>query len=180
MSEPMAEGTSAVNLTLKETIALATETAEAQFDAIEAEDGHDAAEQAVGVRVATLRLIMCAVRDRDASARTRGDCDGCPDESVRDVLRTMAEQRRVSAKEFDETGRIADAERERGELAVIEEFLPKPLGEDELTEAVRDVVEDLEADSLKDLGRCMSTLKARYPGKIDSRTAGKVMRETLT
>lgn len=179
MSEPMAEGTSALKLTLKETIALATEEVAAQFAQIEAEDGHQAAERAIGVRLATLRLIMCAVNDRDASARTRGDCDGCPEESVRDVLRTMAEQRRISAKEYDEAGRIADAERERGELAVIEEFLPKPLAEAELTEAVRDVVEDLEAESLKDLGRCMSTLKARYPGKIDSRTAGKVMREAL-
>ncbi|MEO0465623.1 MAG: GatB/YqeY domain-containing protein [Pseudomonadota bacterium] len=179
MSEPMAEGNSALKLSIKDTIALSADEAESQFNRIEAEDGHDAAEQAVGVRLATLRLIRCAVRDRDASARTRGDCDGCPEQAVTDVLVTMSNQREISAREFEESGRAADAERERAELAVIEEFLPKPLAEAELTDAVRDVVEDLQAGSLKDLGRCMSALKKRHPGKIDSRTAGKVMRDTL-
>ena len=132
-----------------------------------------------GVRASTLRLVACAVRDRDVSARRRGECEGCPDAGVREVLMTMAEQRRISAREFDESGRIADAEREREELAVIEEFLPQLLKGEALEVAVQDVVEDLEATTLKDLGRCMSTLKARYPGRIDSQKAGKAVREAL-
>lgn len=131
------------------------------------------------VRASTLRLIACAIRDRDVTARRRGDCEGCPDEGVQDVLETMAEQRRVSAREFDESGRIADAEREREELAVIEAFLPQPLKGEALEVAVQDVVEDLEASNLKDLGRCISTLKERYPGRIDPQKAGKAVREAL-
>ncbi len=131
------------------------------------------------VRASTLRLVSCAVRDRDVTARRRGESGGCPDAGVREVLETMAEQRRVSAREFDESGRIVDAEREREELEVIREFLPQPLKGEALEAAVHDVVEDLEASNLKDLGRCISTLKERYPGRIDPQKAGKAVREAL-
>ncbi|MEM1150040.1 MAG: GatB/YqeY domain-containing protein [Pseudomonadota bacterium] len=168
----MAELDSAEISSLKTRIAEALSAAEARVESGEASPSE-------ATRAATLRLITCAIRDRDASARTRGDCDGCPEASVRDVLDTMAAQRRVSSKEFEEAGRIEDAERERDELEVIEEFLPKPLANDELDVAVKTVVEELEASTLKDLGKCMSTLKARYPGKIDSRAAGMAVRRAL-
>ncbi len=131
------------------------------------------------IRAATLRLINCAVRDRDVAARSKGDCAGCAEEGVREVLQTMADQRRQSALEYDEAGRIADAEREREELAVIEAFLPKPLEGTELQTAVSDVVDDLDARRLTDVGRCMSALKARYPGRIDPAAAGRAVRAAL-
>lgn len=171
----MAEFDSARHIRLKDRIAAELAAAESRL----ASDAEGGANPALEVRAATLRLIRCAVRDRDASARTRGDCDGCQDTVVRNVLTTMAEQRRISSREYEEAGRIEDAERERAELAVIEEFLPKPLGGEALEAAVRDVVDDLEASTLKDLGKCMSTLKARYPGVIDSRAAGKAVRRAL-
>lgn len=171
----MAELDSAPKIRLKDRIAGELAKAETQLDA----DAEEAANAALEVRAATLRLISCAVRDRDVSARTRGDCDGCQDAVVRDVLKTMAEQRLVSSREFEEAGRIGDAEREREELAVIEEFLPKPLGGEALEAAVRDVVDELEASTLKDLGKCMTALKARYPGVIDSKSAGKAVRRAL-
>ncbi len=132
-----------------------------------------------GVRAATLRLVACALRDRDLTARTRGECSGCKNDDVRDVLMTMAEQRRVSAREFDDSGRIADAERERDEQAVLEAYLPKPLAGDALQQAVHTVVEDLEATTLKDLGRCISVLKQRFPGRIEAAHARKAVREAL-
>jgi len=168
----MAELDSTVYRSLKSRLEMALEAAEARAALPDASADDK-------TRAATLRLISCAVRDRDASARHKGDCDGCPDTAVREVLETMAAQRRTSSREFDEIGRIEDAERERDELAVIEEFLPRPLDEEELESAVRDVVDELDASTLKDLGKCMSTLKARYPGKINSRTAGKVVRRAL-
>ena len=91
----------------------------------------------------------------------------------------MADQRRQSAAEYDEAGRIADAEREREELAVIEAFLPKPLEGQDLQSAVTGVVEELDASRLADVGRCMSALKARYPGRIDPAKAGRVVRAAL-
>lgn len=175
----MAELDSAEKTTLKNRIDAALRDTETEYQQLRDAVGEDAADSRFGVRLATLRLISCAVRDRDVSARTRGDCDGCPEEAVRDVLETMAEQRRVSARELDDAGRVADAEREREELAVIEEFLPRPLGSDALEAAVRDVVEDLDASTLKDLGKCMTALKSRYPGQIDTRKAGKLVRREL-
>lgn len=165
---------------LRHRIDAALQETETAHQRVRDADGEEVADARFGVRLATLRLISCAVRDRDVSARTKGDCDGCPEEAVRDVLETMAHQRRISARELDEAGRIADAEREREELSVIEDFLPQPLGGDDLEAAVKDVVEDLDASTLKDLGKCMSMLKARYPGQIDSRTAGKIVRRELT
>lgn len=175
----MAELDSARMTRLKDRILIELEATEAAFDRIESADGRKAAEHELGIRAATLRLINCAVRDRDVTARTNGDCDGCPDEAVRNVLETMAQQRSVSASEYEDAGRIREAEREREELAIIQEFLPKPLDDDELEQAVQGVLDELDASTLKDLGRCMSTLKARYPGKIDSRKAGKVVKRAL-
>lgn len=131
------------------------------------------------VETATLRLILCAVDDRDVSARGRGECNGCPETAMRELLTTMTSQRKSSAKEYDEAGRIEEAERERAELAVIESFLPQKLAGDDLEAAVREIVEELEATKLKDMGRCMQTLKDRYPDRIDTGLASKAIRTVL-
>ena len=127
----------------------------------------------------TLRLIACAVRDRDVTARGRGDCGGCPEAAVRDVLRTMVAQREVSAREYDESGRLEEAERERSEIEVIRLFLPEPLEGEALEAAVAAVVEDLEATKLKDVGRCMTELKARYPDQLINGAASKAVKKAL-
>jgi uncharacterized protein YqeY len=132
------------------------------------------------VELATLRLIECAVRDRDVCARGRGVGEGCPDADVRAVLETMVAQREVSAREHDSAGRIEDAIREREEIEVIEKFLPVPLSGAKLNAAVQDIVEDLGASKLKDVGRCMSALKDKFPGMVESGTAGKAVRDALT
>ena len=132
------------------------------------------------MRLATLRLIDCAIRDRDVCARGRGEGEGCPDADVRNVLETMVAQREVAAREYDAAGRIEDAIRERDEIEVIQGFLPVPLSGKALDEAVVSIVEDLGASKLKDLGRCMTALKERYPGLIEPALAGKVMRKALS
>ena len=132
-----------------------------------------------GIRARTLRLVKCAMRDRDVTARTQGQCEGCEDNEVRDLLETMVAQREVSAREYDESGRISDAEREREEIEIIQAFLPRPLEGEALDAAVEKVVEDLEASKLKDMGRCMAELQSRYPGRIDTGSAGKAVRRAL-
>ena len=128
----------------------------------------------------TLRLIRCAIDDRDATARGRGDCSGCPEAAVREVLRTMVAQREQTAKEYDEAGRLEEAERERAEIEVIIQFLPPPLNGDALEAAVVSVVEDLEATKLKDLGRCMAELRARYPDQLINGGASKAVKKILS
>ena len=136
-------------------------------------------ERADGVQAQTLRLIKCAMNDRDVMARGRGQCSGIDDGDILDLLETMVAQREASAREYDAAGRIADAERERDEIEVIEAFLPKPLTGEALAEAVRTVVADLEANKLKDVGRCMSALRERFPGRIECGPAGQAVRAAL-
>ena len=136
-------------------------------------------EDSQSTRARTLRLVKCAMRDRDVTARTKGQCEGCEDTEVRTLLETMVAQREVSAREYDESGRISDAEREREEMEIIQSFLPKALAGEALEEAVGRVIEDLEASKLKDMGRCMAELQNRYPGRIDTGTAGKAVRRAL-
>ena len=132
-----------------------------------------------GIRARTLRLVKCAMRDRDVTARGEGNCAGCEETEIRKLLEVMVAQREVSAREYDESGRITDAEREREEMEIIQSFLPRPLEGNALEEAVESVVDDLEATKLKDVGRCMAELQSRYPGRIETGSAGKAVRREL-
>lgn len=131
-------------------------------------------------RLHTLRLIECAIRDRDVCARGRGEGEGCPDADVQRVLQIMVAQREEAASEHEEEGRLEDAIRDREEVDIIKAFLPKPLSGRALDIAVKQVVDDLGASKLKDLGRCVTTLKERYPGQIEAASAGKAVRTALT
>ena len=136
-------------------------------------------DDACGVEAQTLRLVKCAMEDRDVIARKRGECSGCDNDVIQELLETMAAQREKSIKQFDDAGRIADAERERDELDVILSFLPKPLAGEDLQSAAAEVVTELQARKLKDVGRCMTALRARYPGRIECGPASKAVRAAI-
>lgn len=132
------------------------------------------------VRAQTLRLVKCAMDDRDSQARGSGECSGCPEAEIVQLLTTMVVQRERSAAEYDSNGRIADAERERDEIEVLSEFLPRKLEGDALDTAARDVVTFLGAQKLTDVGKCMSELRERFPGQIECGAAGKAVRRALS
>ncbi|MEM6534182.1 MAG: GatB/YqeY domain-containing protein [Pseudomonadota bacterium] len=136
-------------------------------------------EDSNGVTAQTLRLLKCAMNDRDVAARGRGDCGGCEETEIESLLGVMVNQRQVSARELDDAGRVLEAEREREEIEIISQFLPEALAGDALDEAVKEVVSDLNAAKLKDMGRCMSALRKRYPGRIECGSAGKAVRAAL-
>ena len=136
-------------------------------------------DDANGVDAQTLRLIKCAMDDRDVIARGRGECSGCDDDVIVDLLETMATQRQQSIKQYDDNGRVADAEREREEFDVINSFLPKPLAGTDLQTAAEAVVTELQARKLKDVGRCMSALREKYPGQIECGPASKAVRAAI-
>ena len=127
----------------------------------------------------TLRLIKCAMDDRDVLARGRGECSGCDDDVIVELLEVMAKQREASIKQYDDSGRIVDAEREREELEIINAFLPKPLMGEDLKEAAATVVDELQARKLKDVGRCMTALREKYPGRIECGPASKAVRAAI-
>ena len=131
------------------------------------------------VEAQTLRLIKCAMDDRDVLARGRGECSGCDDEVITELLEVMAKQREASIKQYDDNGRVVDAEREREELDIINDFLPRPLVGDDLKTAAAAVVDELQARKLKDVGRCMSALREKYPGRIECGPASKAVRAAI-
>jgi len=132
-----------------------------------------------GVVAQTLRLVKCAMDDRDVLARGRGECSGCDDDVIVELLETMAELRERSIQQYDDAGRIVDAEREREELAVISNFLPTPLIGDALNVAAETVVRELRAQKLKDVGKCMTALRQKYPGQIECGPASKAVRAAI-
>lgn len=130
-------------------------------------------------RLCTLRLINAAIKDREIAARGDGEEGGIGDEDILAILGRMTKQRKESARAYEEGGRLDLAEREISEIAVIEEFLPKQLSEQEVTEAVRDAVSETGAESIRDMGKVMGALKAKYTGRMDFGKVGPLVKDQL-
>ena len=129
--------------------------------------------------VSTVRLILTAIKDRDVAARGDGDTDGISDQEILKVLRTMVRQRNESAALYEKGGRLELAEQETEEIGIIETFLPKRLDEAATEEAIRSVVGEIGASSIKDMGRTMAILRERYAGQIDFAKASAVVKVQL-
>lgn len=129
-------------------------------------------------RACTLRLIQTAIKDRDQAARDRG-LEGIGDREVLDLLVKMIEQRRESVASFESAGRIDLAEQERQEIGIIKSLLPAQLDDSEMRSVCVEVVEDIGAHGLRDVGRAMAALKQRYPGKMDFGRASCVVKDLL-
>jgi len=131
-------------------------------------------------KVSTLRLILAAVKDRDVAARATGNADGIDDAQILELLAKMIRQRRESIKLYEEGGRVDLAEREAEEIGVIESFMPRQLDDDEIAAAVEQVVAEVEATGLKDMGRVMAALKQRYAGRMDFAKASARVKKALS
>ena len=129
--------------------------------------------------VATVRLILAALKDRDICARGRGNTDGIDDAEILEMFQSMIKQRRDSIDMYEQGGRCELAEREQQEIEIISGFMPEQLGEDEIRGAVIDVIGELEASSLKDMGRVMAALKDRFSGRMDFGQASSVVKDNL-
>lgn len=129
-------------------------------------------------RISTLRLIMAAIKDRDIAARGSGQ-DGVSDEEILQILAKMIKQRVESAQTYEQAGRLDLSEQEREEIVIISSFLPRQLDEKEMTDACRQVVQEVGAAGLKDMGKCMGALKERYPGQMDFGKASKMVKDIL-
>jgi hypothetical protein len=132
-----------------------------------------------GVRLSTLRLINAAIKDRDIVARGEGETGGLDDAEVLQILARMVKQRQESIRAYEEGGRLELAEQERAEIAVIEEFLPKQLDEEEVDAAIGQAISDTGAEGLRDMGKVMATLKARYTGQMDFGAVGPQVKARL-
>lgn len=131
-------------------------------------------------RIATLRLILAAVKEQEISARTESDKPELSDDEIVLILSKMVKQRRDSIRLYEEGGRIDLAEQEKGEIQIIEGYLPKQMSAEEIESACTKVRDELDASGLKDMGRCMGVIKERYAGQIDMGEASKIMKSALS
>ena len=129
-------------------------------------------------RLSTLRLINAAVKDRDIANRGEGK-PAVDDTELQSILAKMIKQREESVKLYNEGGRPELAKAESDEIAVIREFLPRQLDENEVQKAINDGLEATGAESLRDMGKVMAWLKDRYNGQMDFAKVGAAIREKL-
>lgn len=132
------------------------------------------------IAVATIRLILAALKDRDIAARGKGNTDGLTDDEILQLLSGMIKQRRESIALYEQGGRVDLAEQERGEINVIQRFLPRQLDDTEVKAAVNGLIAELGAASIKDMGRVMQELRSRYAGQMDFGKASGVVRSALS
>ncbi len=130
--------------------------------------------------VSTLRLILAAIKDRDIAARGKGNKDGVTNDEVLSLLQSMIKQRHESISLYEKGGRMELAQREAEEIAVIEEFLPEQMSDDEMAAVISAVLGDVGATSLKDMGKAMAALKENHAGVMDFSKASAMVKERLS
>lgn len=130
-------------------------------------------------RLSTLRLIHAAIKDKDIDARAAGEDEGVGEVEVLMILGKMSKQRHESARAYEEGNRLDLAEREREEILVIEEFLPRQLNKAESAAAVDAAVAEVGATSIRDMGKVMGILKGKYMGQMDFGSVGPIVKDRL-
>ena len=131
-------------------------------------------------KLGTLRLINAAVKDHDIAARGQGNADGVDDDAVLAILGKMVKQRQESVRAYEEAGRLELAEQERGEIAVIEGYLPRKLSETEVEAAVDAAIAETGAQGIRDMGRVMAVLKGQHTGRMDFGVVGPMVKTRLS
>ena len=125
--------------------------------------------------VSTIRLILAALKDRDIAARSKGNNDGVSEGEVLSILQSMIKQRHESVLMYKKGGRTELAEQESSEISIIQSFLPEQMDEMAINAAIQEVIDELSAVSLKDMGKVMGALKEKFAGKMDfSKASAKV------
>jgi uncharacterized protein YqeY len=130
-------------------------------------------------RLSTLRLIHAAIKDKDIDARAAGEDEGVGEAEVLMIIGKMSKQRHESARAYEEGNRLDLAEREREEILVIEEFLPRQLNKAESAAAVDAAVAEVGATSIRDMGKVMGILKGKYMGQMDFGSVGPIVKDRL-
>ena len=130
-------------------------------------------------RVATLRLINAAIKDRDIAVRSEENTEGVSDDEIILILSNMVKQRKQSIVQYEEGGRIELAEREREEIKIIQEFLPNQLTEEEIKVEVSKIIDAGDQLSIKDMGKIMGELKNKFSGSMDFGKASEIAKALL-
>ena len=131
-------------------------------------------------RVATLRLINAAIKDRDIAVRSEENTEGVSDAEIILILSNMVKQRKQSIVQYEEGGRVELAEREREEIKIIQEFLPNQLTDEEIRIEISKLIDAHEQLTIKDMGKIMGQLKENFNGRMDFGKASGIVKALLT
>jgi uncharacterized protein len=131
-------------------------------------------------RTGTLRLMNAAIKDKDINSRTDGhDSTLTSDSGIMELFIKMVKQRQDSIAAFDAGGRAELAQAEREEMAIIQTYMPKQMSDDEAKAAVAGIISAVGATSVKDMGKVMAELKAKFAGQMDMAKAGGIVKALL-
>jgi len=131
------------------------------------------------LRLSTVRLIMAALKERDIEARGKGNMDGIADADIMSMIQGMVKQRKDSIVLYEQGGRLDLVEKEEAEIVILKSFLPEQIDGEALQKVVADVIRELGASSLKDMGRVMAELRAKHAGSMDFSVAGTIVKQML-
>jgi uncharacterized protein YqeY len=127
----------------------------------------------------TIRMINAAIKQKDIDvARPRGE-QQIGDGEILNLLQSLIKSRREAIELYKQGNRQDLVDKEQAEIAVIEQFLPKQLSEEETKAAVRELAASLGASSVKDMGKVMAALKTKYAGRLDMTKASAIVKEVL-
>jgi len=129
-------------------------------------------------KVDALRLINAALKDKDIEARGAGKT--VSEDDILALLQKMIKSRQESLDIYEKNNRPDLADKERGEIAVISSYLPQQLGEAEVAEAIKAAIAELGATSIKDMGKVVAALKAKYTGRMDFAKASAAVKAALS
>lgn len=132
-----------------------------------------------GTRVATVRLILAGIKDRDIAARPSGNSTGISDEEILNFLQSAIRQRQESIAMFQQGGRADLVEKEQSEIENIKSFLPKQFTDAELTDLARKEIAAAGATSVKDMGKVMTAMRTKYAGQMDLGKASAIVKGLL-
>jgi len=131
-------------------------------------------------RLSTLRLMQAAIKDKDINSRTDGhDSALTPDSGLVELFAKMVKQRQDSVAAYEQGGRPELAQNERDEITVIQSFMPRQMNDEEAKAAVAEIIKSIGATSVKDMGKVMAELKARFAGQMDMGKAGGIVKSLL-
>ena len=129
-------------------------------------------------RLSTVRLIQAAVKDRDIANRGAGK-EQASDDEILQILAKMVKQRDESAKIYEENARPELAAKERAEITVVQDFMPKQLSDADARANIAAIIAETGAAGPKDMGKVMAVLKERYAGQMDFSKASGAVKELL-
>ena len=127
------------------------------------------------LKASTLRLIVSAIKLEE-----KNKSETLTDDEALEILMKMIKQRKDSISQFETANRMELAQREKDEIEIIQNYLPKQLSEEELSVLITEIVKEVNADSIKDMGKVMGLLKPKITGKADAGIASGLVKKLLS